>query len=210
MYQPSYFVEKDRDSVLAFMQEHPFVILSGIDSSNKPVATHIPLLVEEKEGKLYLYGHVQRKTDHQLAFAANPQVLAIFTGPHTYISASWYANPQNASTWNYMAVHAAGTLRFLEDAALLDILAKTTTRFEQDAASPALVEKMPEEYVSRMMKAIVAFEIEVTSLNSTFKLSQNRNKADYRHIIARLAAQGGEAALVAAEMEKRGSQLFKD
>ncbi|HEY4149350.1 MAG TPA: FMN-binding negative transcriptional regulator [Chitinophagaceae bacterium] len=210
MYPPPYYKEKDRAVLIAFMREHPFVIVSGSDGDNKPVATHIPLLPEEKDGKLFLYGHVQRRTDHQLAFEQNPRVLAIFTGPHAYISASWYTNPQMASTWNYMTVHASGTLRFLDDAALLDLLAKTTNHFEQTPQSPALVEKMPEEYVSRMMKAIVAFEIEVTALDNVFKLSQNRDRASYGQIIARLEEQGGEATLVAAEMEKRRLQLFKE
>jgi len=210
MYQTPYFKEKDHQAVLDFMRKHSFAMLTGCDAGSRPVATQVPLLVEEKEGKLFLYGHIKRKTDHHLAFEQNPRALALFTGPHAYISASWYTNQQNVSTWNYMSVHAGGTLRFVDDAALLDIITRTTTHYEQDAASPALVEKMPEEYLSRMMKAIVAFEIEVTSLESVFKLSQNRNKADYGQIIARLAAQGGEAALVAAEMEKLGSQLFKD
>jgi transcriptional regulator len=124
MYNPAYVKEKDKDAVVAFMRQYPFVILTGCDSNNRPVATHIPILIEEKEGKLFLYGHVQRKTDHHLALEHNPQVMAIFAGPHAYISASWYTNHQVASTWNYMSVHAAGTLRFLDDNGLLDILTK--------------------------------------------------------------------------------------
>ena len=210
MYNFSYFKEKDITVVKQFMRQNPFAVLTGCDANNHPVATQVPLLLEEKNEKLFLYGHVQRKTDHHLAFEQNPNALALFTGPHTYVSASWYTNQQTASTWNYITVHAKGALKFLDDNALLAILSKTTAHFENNKDSPSLVEKMPEEYVSKMMKAIVAFEMEVTHLDNVFKLSQNREKQSYDNIIPHLEAQGGEAAAIAKEMEARSSQLFND
>ena len=107
-----------------------------------------------------------------------------------------------------MTVHARGTLRFVDDAGLLDIVTRTTAHYEQDAASPSLVQKMPEEYVTRLMKAIIGFEIEVTELDHVFKLSQNRDKISYGQIISGLKEQGGEAVLMADEMEKRIGKLF--
>jgi len=208
MYKAPYFKENNREAVLAFMQQYPFVVLTGCDREQRPVATHIPLLLEEKGDRLLLYGHIQRKTDHHLAYEHNPQVMAIYNGPHAYISSSWYNNPASVSTWNYMAVHAAGTLRFTDDAALLGLLTKTTAHFERHNGSDALVEKMPEEYVARTMKAIIGFEIEVTSLEAVFKLSQNRDATTYQEIIHRLQTAGGESALVAAEMEKRKKDIF--
>jgi transcriptional regulator len=208
MYNLPYFKESDLTIIKQFMQQHPFVLLCGCDIHNKPVATQVPLLLEEKEDRLFLYGHVQRKTDHQLAFEQNPDVLAIFTGPHTYVSASWYSNQQSASTWNYMAVHAKGSLRFLDAAALMDILTKTTSHFENNAHSPSLVEKMPEEYIQKMIGAIVAFEIEVTQLNNVFKLSQNRDEKSYHNIISHLQEGDDAAKQVASEMKERASQLF--
>ena len=208
MYNLPYFKEKDIDVVKHFMRQNSFVVLMGCNADNKPVATQVPLLLEEKDNKLFLYGHVQRKTDHQLAFEHNPHVLALFTGPHTYVSASWYTDKQTASTWNYMTVQAKGVLTFLNDAGLLAILSKITAHFENNEHSPALVEKMSGEYVSKMMKAIIAFEIEVTQLDNVFKLSQNRDKESYHNIIPQLKEQGGEAAAIAAEMEQRSSQLF--
>lgn len=210
MYNFSYFKEADIALVKQFMQQNAFALLAGCNAAQQPVATQVPLLLEERAGKLFLQGHIQRKTDHQLAFEQNPQVLAVFTGPHSYVSASWYSNPQVASTWNYIAVHAKGHMQFVGDAALLDILARTTTLFENNAGSPALVEKMPPEYVSKMMKAIVAFEIEVTHLDNVFKLSQNRDKETYSNIADKLQAQGGQAAAIAAQMQQRRSQLFNE
>jgi transcriptional regulator len=208
MYNLPYFKESDMAVIKQFMQQHSFALLCGCDKHNKPVATQVPLLLEEKEGRLFLYGHVQRKTDHQLAFEQNPDVLAIFTGPHTYVSASWYSDQQTASTWNYITVHAKGKLQFLDAPALLDILSKTTAHFENDTHSPSLVEKMPVEYVNKMIGAIVAFEIEVTQLNNVFKLSQNRDEKSYHNIISHLQEGDDDAKKVAAEMKARASQLF--
>ncbi len=190
--------------MLDFIRRYPFAVLCGCDSDRQPVATHIPLLVEERDGKLLLLVTYDAKTDHHLAFEQNPVALAMFNGLHAYISASWYSNPQTASTWNYMTVHARGTLRFLDEAALRDILIRTTGLFENDPASPALVEKMPESYISGMSKAIVAFEIEVTELDNIFKLSQNRDTTSYRNIIEKLREQNStDGILIADEMEKR-------
>ncbi len=208
MYNLSYFKEKDIAVVKTFMHANPFAFICGCNANNQPVATQVPLLLEERGGKLFLMGHVQRKTDHQLAFEQNPAVLAVFTGPHTYVSASWYSNQQSASTWNYISVHAKGHLTFLDEAALLTILSRTTALFENNSNSPSLVEKMPGEYVSKMMKAIVAFEIEVTHLDNVFKLSQNRDKESFGNIVDKLKEQGGQAAEIAEEMKQRKDQLF--
>jgi transcriptional regulator len=208
MYNFSYFKEKDIAVVKEFMKANSFAVITGCDANHQPVATQVPLLLEERGGKLFLLGHVQRKTDHQSAFEKNPDVLAIFTGPHTYVSASWYSNKQTASTWNYISVHAKGKLTFLGEAALLNILQRTTALFENNPQSPSLVEKMPAEYVSKLMKAIVAFEMEITHLDNVFKLSQNRDKESYTVITDKLEAQGGQAAEIAEAMKKRGEQLF--
>jgi transcriptional regulator len=210
MFNLPYFKEQDIALVKAFMQENPFALLTGCNAQLHPVATQIPLLLEQRADKLFLLGHVQRKTDHQLAFEQNPHVLAVFTGAHTYVSASWYPQPQTPSTWNYISVHAKGLLRQLDDNALLDILTRTTAHFENNPQSPALVDKIPADEVQKMMKAIVAFEIEVTHLDNVFKLSQNRDKATYTSIVDHLGKQGGDAAAVARQMEQRSAQLFNE
>ena len=209
MYSLPYFKEKDIAVVKEFMQQNPFVTLCGVDAKNNPVATQVPLLLIEKNSKLFFHGHVQRKTDHQLAFTQNNNVLAIFTGPHTYVSASWYDKKQTPSTWNYISVHAKGLLTFLDDNSLLDILTKTTAHFENDIHSPSLVEKMPQEDVQKMMKAIIAFEIEVTHLDNVFKLSQNRDEKTYHNIINELEKQDEDSKKIAEEMKEREKQVFK-
>ncbi len=190
------------------MHAHPFITLTGVDEENKPVATHVPALVEERDGEIFLLAHIMRKQLHTKAFEQNPNVLAIFSGAHTYVSASWYENQRSAGTWNYQAVHAKGVLKFTAEESLHNLLVKLTEKFENDPNSAALVQKMDKSYVSDMMKAIVAFEIEVTDVQHVFKLSQNKTEKSYENIIEHLSAQDGDAKTVAAIMQKRKDKLF--
>jgi transcriptional regulator len=208
MYNLSEFKTNDNSEIMDFVKQHPFAMLIGVDAENKPVATQVPVFIDEKDGKLFLSGHIMKKTDHHLALEQNKNVLAVFTGAHTYVSASWYENKQEASTWNYRAVHAKGNLRFLNDAELLDVLKRTTAHFENNPNSPSLVEHMQEECVQKLMKAIVAFEVEVTELNHVFKLSQNKKEKDYDAITHQLNEQGGEAAEISKLMEQRKHKVF--
>lgn len=209
MYNLPEYKEKDHAVIRDFMKAHPFVLLAGADANGIPVATQVPLLIKERDGKLFFHGHIMKQTDHHKAFLQNPHVLAVFMSPHTYVSASWYSNPQQGSTWNYMTVQAKGQLTFLEESSLPGILRETTTLFENNEHSPASFDQIPDEYVQRMVKAIVAFEIEVTALNHVFKLSQNRDEASYHNIIDRLQQGGGQAQYIAEQMKQRTSQLFK-
>ena len=209
MYDLPYFKENDKVLIKKFIDENPFAFLMGCDEENKPVATQIPLFIEEKDGKPILRGHLMKNTDHHKAFVNNPNVLAIFSGPHSYVSATWYTNPHEASTWNYMSVHAKGIIHFLDDKALEDILRKTSLHFENyNHQSPTSFDNIPEKYARSMMKAIVAFEIEITHLDNVFKLSQNRDEKSYENIIDNLEKQDGNAQGIAEEMQKRGKDLF--
>jgi len=204
MYNLSYFKAKDEKDVIDFMHQHPFITLTGVDADNQPVATHVPVLIEERGGKLFLAGHIMKQTDHHKAFNQNPNVLAIFSGTHTYVSASWYKDQKQGSTWNYRAVHAKGKLNFLNEQSLLDILKRLTAHFENNPSSPSLVDHLAPEYVNRLMKAIIAFEIELTAIDHVFKLSQNRDKESYRNIIDELS-KGDIEAQQMAEIMKQNS-----
>ena len=208
MYNLSYFKEQDPARILQFVREHPFAFLTGCDADNKPVATQVPLFIDEKEGRIFLSGHIMKQTDHHKAFDHNPNVLAVFTGAHSYVSASWYVNKQVASTWNYMSVHAKGVLRFLGEQELLNVLKRTTNHFENNPHSGANYEDIPQEYINRLSKAIVAFEIEVQSMDHVFKLSQNHEEKNYSSIIDHLKSQDHDGAIIAAEMEARKDAVF--
>lgn len=202
MYSLPYFKAENEKEVIDFMHQHPFITLTGVDSNSQPVATHIPVLIEERQGKLFLLGHIMKQTDHHKAYTQNTNVLAIFTGPHTYVSASWYKDQKQASTWNYLAVHAKGKLLFLNEDKLLDILKRITAHFENNPSSPSLFEHLAPEYINRLAKAIIAFEIEVTEIAHVFKMSQNRDKESYQNIVENLQKGDCEAQSVAAIMEK--------
>lgn len=208
MYNLAHYKEKDPAAVLEFMKQHSFATLMCVDAEQRPVATQIPFLLAEREGQLYLHGHIMKGTDHHKALEQNKEVLILFSGPHAYVSASWYENKQQASTWNYMAVHAHGELSFLNEEALLRILDETTSFYENDPASPALYKEMAPDYVMRLSKAIVAIEVRVTKLEHVFKLSQNRDLKSYDNILANLEAGDPGAQAVAKEMRKRKDQLF--
>ena len=152
-----------------------------------------------------------KNTDHHKAFLHNENVLVVFTGHHTYVSATWYSNPYQASTWNYMSVHARGIMRFLDEAALEDVLRKTSLHFEnQDHKSTTIYDNLPQEYKQRLIKLIVAFEIEVIELDTVFKLSQDRDARSYENIIKQLKDQGEAGQMIAVEMEKRTKTVFPD
>jgi transcriptional regulator len=211
MYNLPYHKENDEQVVHEFIQQYPFAFLTGCDAANRPVATQVPLFLEKEGERTLLKGHLMRHTDHHRAFAHHAQVLAVFTGKHSYVSGTWYSNPHTPSTWNYMSVHARGTIRFLEGGELEEMLRKTSLHFEGNNPHSATVfDNLPAEYTKRIMSAIVAFEIEITEMDNVFKLSQDRDAASYQNIIAKLKEKDDDGQAIAAEMEKRMKALFPD
>ncbi|MBS1576971.1 MAG: FMN-binding negative transcriptional regulator [Bacteroidetes bacterium] len=208
MYSLPYFKEKDQQVVIEFMKQHPFAMLIG-SVNDKSYATQIPMLFDEKDGKMILLGHMMRKQDHHKAFEKNPEVLVVFTGPHTYVSATWYSDPHQASTWNYMSVHARGAIRFLDEAGLVDALKKLSLYYENNNPhSTTVFDNLSPDYTSKLMKSIIAFEIVVNSIENVFKLSQNRDEKSFHHIMDKLSEQDEDGRQIAGEMKKRKDQLY--
>lgn len=105
MYKLPHFTEGDADVVIDFIQKNLFAMLIGNDG-DFPVATHVPLDIKMNEGEIILTGHMRKNSEHHRALEKNENVLVIFSGPHCYVSASWYETKEVASTWNYIDVHA--------------------------------------------------------------------------------------------------------
>lgn len=209
MYQFSYFKEKDKATLLAFLEQYPFAFLTGSFLSGQQVATQIPVMAEERNGELYLQGHIMRNTDHHKALMENPNALLVFTGPNCYVSASWYSHPSMGSTWNYMSVHASGELRWMNSEELSALMRKLTLKFEEGrTTSPTLYDNLPPAYLDQMMPAIAGFEIRADHLDNVFKLSQNRDEQSYLNIIDQLQQRGGNSALIAEAMKQRQAALF--
>jgi len=203
MYKFPYFTENDTNTVVTFMKENSFAIITAIGETH-PVATQVPLFIDiNEDGKILLSGHIMRKTDHHKAFEKNENVLVLFTGPHSYVSASWYTAPQTASTWNYMTVHVKGKISLLDEAATYKAIKNITEKYEGKETAAAF-HKMDEDYIAAMLKAIIAFSIEVESMENVFKLSQNRDEQSKKNIIEALQKRPDEnSKMIAAEMIKR-------
>jgi len=209
MYDLPYHKERDLEVVKSFIAQHPFAFLTGCDPQGRPIATQIPMLLEEKDGRLLLRGHMMCNTDHHKAFLNNENVLVVFTGPEVYVSGSWYSNPHTPSTWNYMSVHARGTIHLYHGEVLEDTLRKTSLHFEDhDHKSPTVYDNLDVKRTRRLVKMIVAFEVIVTEMDTVFKLSQDRDAPSFRSIIKQLKTKGENGHTIAAEMEKRMEQVF--
>jgi transcriptional regulator len=202
MYKFNYFTEEDNERIIAFMKENPFAIITGA-GNDYPVATQIPLDIKQTNGKILLSGHLMRNTDHHKAFLKNENVLVIFNGPHCYVSASWYTDPNSGSTWNYMTVQAKGTIKFGDEADAKLAVEAITNKYEKPESAAAF-NKLSEEYVNSMVKAITAFSIKVESLDNVFKLSQNHDEETRKSIIGHLRKNGSDnEKMIAEEMEIR-------
>lgn len=211
MYNIPYFKEKDQQVVLDLIEQYPLAFLTGSFLSGEQVATQVPVILVEREGALYLQGHVMRNTDHHKALLENPKALLVFTGPDCYVSASWYSNPQIGSSWNYMSVQVKGEVRFMSPEELVQFMRRFSLKFEKgNTASPTIYDNLSDEYTSQMMPAIAGFEIKADKIEHVFKLSQNRDESSYLNIISKLEAIGGDSARIAAEMRKRKHQLFPE
>lgn len=208
MYKPKIYIEKDQKKIWNFIEKYPFALVSGIDASGRQVATHVPLIVDEK--KQFLQGHIMKNTDHYEAFVRNPQALVIFTGPNGYVSASWYKNPSAASTWNYMSVQIRGKLTFLNHQDFIQLMKRFTFKFEENNLnSKTIYENLPEDYRQKHMKAIAGFNIKIDSIEATFKLSQDRDEESFENILKTLKQKSHQEKWLADEMQlnRKSKQL---
>lgn len=189
MHIPQHYKNENTEAVRAFIHDNGFAILiSQVDG--KPWATHIPLFLDKNsDGKDILIGHISRSNKQWKDFETNEEVLAIFSGPHAYVSSSWYDH-ENVPTWNYVAVHVYGNLRIVEGEQLKNQLAKLVDKYEAGMQNPVSVAGMSKEFVNREMRGIVGFEIEITGIQAAMKLSQNRDEKNYDRVVKALEARG--------------------
>jgi transcriptional regulator len=202
MYKLPNFTAHNQDEVLEFMHQNTFVTLIGFDGTF-PVATQVPVKTVVNGESIKLIGHVMTKTDHCKAFEQNPNVMAIFTGPHAYISASVYGKPASASTWNYKSVQAKGIIRLMDPEETYQVIKELTDKYENSETSPAAFNKMDEAYIQKHLKAITGFEVLVNHIDHVFKMSQNHSTKNQESIIANLEKREDPVAKeVAKEMKK--------
>lgn len=183
MYIHKFYREKNLERILEFMRQNDFATLVAYDGE-KPVASHLMMEVMEEGEKLFVNGHMSKANDLWKMLDKNAEVLVIFQGPHTYISPTWY-NHVNVPTWNYQSVHVYGKPQIITDKSLTyGILKRLMDRYEPNG--PSAMEALPQDFVEKEMKGIVAFQIEVTKIEASYKLSQNRDDESYQNIVAEL------------------------
>ena len=196
MYVPKAFREDDLGRLHGFLRAWSFALLVT-DVDGVPGATHLPLVLDAGSGTQgRLIGHVARANPQWRTFDGTREALAVFSGPHAYVSPTWYATAPAVPTWNYGAVHVYGRPRVLEGAdATRDAVARLVT--EHDPGWP--LGDQPEEFIAGMLRGIVAFEMPIERLEGKLKLSQNRPAADRPGIVAALRG-GGEVERAVADL----------
>jgi transcriptional regulator len=157
------------------------------------IASHIPLLLDPEPAPYgTLIGHLARPNPQ--ARGAISEALVIFQGPEAYITPSWYATKRETAkvvpTWNYVAVHAYGTIEFFDDKERLrDIVTRLTRRQEEARAEPWAVTDAPADFIDTMLKGIVGLALPITRLEGKWKMSQNRPAEDRAGVVAGLTAE---------------------
>jgi len=197
--------EEDHAKILEFLQQNEFAILVTYDGE-KPTASHLLTEVVQDGENLFVNGHMSKANPLWKTFERNAEVLVIFQGPHTYISPTWY-NHVNVPTWNYQAVHVYGKPRIVTDPEEFHaILSRLVARNEPDTSYR--LESLPPDFVVNNMKGIVGFQIEVTRIEANYKLSRNRDDADYQNIVHHLHERADEMSHQVAEaMERQMPEL---
>jgi transcriptional regulator len=201
MFIPDIYSNENQEEIHAFLQANSFGILIN-QTAGKLTATHIPLELENnKEGNLILHGHISKENPQWKSFSESDDVLAIFSGPHSYISSSWYDH-ENVPTWNYIAVHIYGTIKIIKGEAVIASLKKLVDKYEKISDDPFRIEDLSKKTMMQT-RGIVAFEIEIIEIQATKKLSQNRDDFNYKRIISELEKTAeNQSVLLANEMKK--------
>jgi transcriptional regulator len=198
MYTPKIYQDHDPESIQKFIRDNGFGIL--ISTVNGELwATHTPMMLSNDGSKLI--GHISRGNKQWKDTSGFTNVLAIFNGPHTYVSSSWY-NHVNVPTWNYLAVHAYGTVHIIEGEELYASLGELVDKYEKASEHPISMTTMTREYVTREMKGVTGFEISIQRIEATRKLSQNRDDVNHQRIVEQLEKKEDQGAREIAALMK--------
>ncbi len=200
MYIPQHYKNENLAEIKEFLVNNSFgILINTVD--NKPWATHIPLELDKtNDGKDILVGHIAKANPQWKHFSENQEVLCIFNGPHSYISSSWYKE-EEVPTWNYIAVHVYGTLKVLSEEETLASMHKLVDKYEQGSKHPISLKNMSPKTL-RQVKGVVGFQIEISNIQATYKLSQTRTE-DHANIISALEERDANSKAIASEMRNR-------
>lgn len=199
MYIPRHFIQDDEEKTRLLVDGYAFGLLVTNGPGGLPVASHIPFLSAESGGAAVLEGHVARPNQHSEHIRQGMPALAVFRGPHAYVSPTWYESP-GVPTWNYEAVHVYGQLHEVTGDAARSIVERLARKFEGDGPGAWVP-----EYPRKMLEGIVCFTMKDLTLHSKSKMSQNRSEADRLGVIEALAAAGDPDSLAVCRI-MRGNE----
>lgn len=188
MYTPQHNLEENAAKLFRFIREHGFATLvTSVNDSLR--ATHLPFMAEKKDGDLRLFAHMARANPQWRDFSPEREALVIFQEPHAYVSPRHYDSAQSVPTWNYVAVHAYGHAKVLEESAeKLSLLEKLIGAHDEGYFERW--RELPESYINTKLQGIVAFRVDVARLEARFKLSQDRTETERERIIAEFEGSG--------------------
>jgi transcriptional regulator len=204
MYIPEILKIDDRADITAIIQQNSFAVLTGPDADGAITGTHLPFMYDPSIGEHgRLIAHMSKANSHWQGFASGQDFMVIFAGPHGYISPTWYADEPAVPTWNYVAVHAYGTPQIIEDDAdkrqmLMDLVTLNEAQFD----TPWMYEGS-ENFMSAMIRATVAFQIDITRLDAKAKLGQNRTDGDKSGTVQGLRGQGDDMSEALAVLSEK-------
>ena len=204
MYIPKHF-EGDESAGREIMKAHGWALLTTADEQGAPLTTHLAMVWED-DGSPHgsLIGHMARANEHWKLFSRGAPSLALFWGPHAYVSPTWYAPGPKVPTWNYVTVHAYGRPEIVEATpAVLMVLTKLAAVYEGSGNDAWGLGRLPPGNAAAQTKNIVAFRMKLDRVETKLKLSQNRELEDRQRVIAKLEAAGSDDARGTAKWMKR-------
>jgi transcriptional regulator len=201
MYIPEKNRITDQSVIDEFIRANDFATLVTCAADGEPFATHIPLTLHVEGEQHILIGHVARGNPHWKLWQAKRPTLAIFHGPHSYVSARWY-NHENVPTWNYQVVHAYGTPEIFTQRDELHTAVDDLTK-DYERGTGYSVDGLSERLVDVELRGIVGFQMVVERFEAKFKLSQNRDAESHASVVKHLEASDNEASRAVAEAMKK-------
>lgn len=188
MYPPPYYTDNAPAFTAGVMREHSFAVLTMVDRGGAISATHLPFVLKDEGPNGTLYGHISKSNPQAKLLDGQHRAMVVFSGPHAYISASWYDHPEKqVPTWNYISVQATGTPTALPREDYMAEMVTLVTQYEPDDAWTINNAK---DYAEKIMNGIIYFKMDIQTIQGARKMSANKNKAERTNVIKQLIMRG--------------------
>lgn len=202
MYIPKTFEQNDRNKAIDFVRRFHFGTIITATVSQKPIATHLPFIVQqEQNNEVVLLSHLAKANEQWKHFVENKEVLCIFQAPHAYISPEWYTRENSVPTWDYEAVHIYGKVTLIEDQqGVIEVLEKSIDFFEPGYRKKWV--QLDQHYKNKLYNGLIAFSVAIDEIQAVQKLSQDRTREEKETIQTHLSNSAAEHDRLIAESMK--------